>query len=291
MTEDISGTTRIHGAPPAGGAGRQVWTERDGGWAPTGAHGSRWDRGEGNGLTARGGSIVETMHERNVSARQRMRAHHAAMVAQVRARVQALAEAAVPAWPAARDALAAHVRGEVLPHAQAEESTVYRTAREHRQLGGLIDAMVLEHAAIARLLEALARAASAGEALAIAGGIEHVFATHAGIENEVILAVLEADAQVDLAQILGSMHAALGATAGTPGDVDLDVRAVPHAQRHTLILGRLERLEPGQALVISVDHDPLPLRRHLEAVYGDRLEWTYRLRGPEDWRVGIRRRD
>ena len=74
------------------------------------------------------------------------------------------------------------------------------------------------------------------------------------------------------------------------GDVALDVRTLPHATRHQTILATLERLEVGQALTITNDHDPAPLGYQLRALYGDQYGWEYVERGPEVWRVEIRRR-
>ncbi len=225
---------------------------------------------------------MATISEGNRQAGERMRAHHRAMLDAVRARVGALS-ADGSTWTAARDALVAHVEAEVLPHARAEEATVYERARDYPHLRGLVDAMVREHGAIASLTGALAAARSPADALRIAGGIEQVFAVHAGIENDVMLPALEADPAVDLGAVLEDMPAV------ADGDVDLDVGAIPHAQRHRIILGLVERLRPGQALVITVDHDPLPLRRQIEAIHGDGLRWTYRARGPRLWRIAIRR--
>ncbi len=77
--------------------------------------------------------------------------------------------------------------------------------------------------------------------------------------------------------------------AARPADVPLDVRTLPHAQRHATIFGLLPRLAGGQALVLSVDHDPQPLRYQLEALAPDRYAWEYLERGPEVWRIAVRR--
>lgn len=75
----------------------------------------------------------------------------------------------------------------------------------------------------------------------------------------------------------------------TSADVPLDVRTLPHAQRHTTIFSLLPRLELGQALVLSVDHDPQPLRYQLEALHPGDFAWEYLERGPELWRIALRR--
>jgi len=72
-------------------------------------------------------------------------------------------------------------------------------------------------------------------------------------------------------------------------DLTLDVRELPHAQRHNTIFALLERLSEGQALVITNDHDPAPLGYQLRALYGDKYGWEYKESGPTVWRVAIRR--
>lgn len=74
-------------------------------------------------------------------------------------------------------------------------------------------------------------------------------------------------------------------------DVPLDVRTLPHFQRHQTIFNVLPRLAVGQALVITVDHDPQPLRYQLDALHPGQFGWEYLDRGPEVWQVAIRRQD
>ena len=73
-------------------------------------------------------------------------------------------------------------------------------------------------------------------------------------------------------------------------DLPLDVRRLPHAERHGTIFGLLPRLAPDQALVLTVDHDPQPLRYQLQALFPDAFGWEYLQRGPTLWRVAVRRR-
>ena len=70
---------------------------------------------------------------------------------------------------------------------------------------------------------------------------------------------------------------------------DLDVRLIPHAERHTTIFGRLEALQTGESLVIVNDHDPKPLRYQTSALWPDTFEWDYLESGPEQWRISITR--
>jgi uncharacterized protein (DUF2249 family) len=84
-------------------------------------------------------------------------------------------------------------------------------------------------------------------------------------------------------------QAAASAPQAPVPDGGLDVRTLPHGQRHEIIFGRLDALGPGEELLIVNDHDPKPLRYQTSALWPDRFEWTYREAGPQVWRVAITR--
>lgn len=84
-------------------------------------------------------------------------------------------------------------------------------------------------------------------------------------------------------------QAAPAAPQSPVADGGLDVRLLPHGQRHEIIFGRLDALAPGEELLIVNDHDPKPLRYQTSALWPDRFEWTYREAGPQVWRVAITR--
>ncbi len=68
----------------------------------------------------------------------------------------------------------------------------------------------------------------------------------------------------------------------------LDVRAVPPKERFPLIMGAYEALAPGEALELTVDHDPECMYFTLLGTRGaDAFSFTYGERGPEVWRVTV----
>lgn len=69
----------------------------------------------------------------------------------------------------------------------------------------------------------------------------------------------------------------------------IDVRTIPPITRHATIFSMIDALEPGDALEIVNDHDPVPLRRQLEARNPGNFSWVYKEAGPI-WRVEIARR-
>ncbi len=69
----------------------------------------------------------------------------------------------------------------------------------------------------------------------------------------------------------------------------LDVQTIPHAIRHAAIFGAIEGLSRGGAMVISATHDPVPLLNQLAQRHGDAYTTEYGERGPERWRILVRR--
>lgn len=68
----------------------------------------------------------------------------------------------------------------------------------------------------------------------------------------------------------------------------LDVRTIPPITRHAAIFAMIDALEPGQAMQIVNDHDPVPLRHQLESRNPGVFSWEYKENGPV-WRVEIGR--
>lgn len=67
----------------------------------------------------------------------------------------------------------------------------------------------------------------------------------------------------------------------------IDVREIVPFERHTLIFGRFNALQPGEALQLVNDHDPRPLFNQFQAVTAGRFTWDYLESGPAVWRVRI----
>jgi uncharacterized protein (DUF2249 family) len=246
--------------------------------------------------------------------------HHAQLAAQLAALTDAVLTTPAGEQRHARDELLDWYRKELLPHAVAEEQALYSLAADRETTRLLICGMLAEHRSLVRLIIALGTATEGIQVSATAAAAQAVFDVHVSKENDLLLPALD-QAGVDLAVAVDGMHPILGGPvaegqeggagcgcgcshddAGTerssgtlqivaaPADpADLDVRALPHGQRHEIIFARLDQLEPGQSLVIVNDHDPKPLRYQTEALWPDRFEWSYEQAGPDIWRVAISR--
>ncbi len=141
----------------------------------------------------------------NQEIAQAMRGHHAIMAQQLQDLAQKL-ETPESAWQSAREAVAAYLTNEVLPHAAAEESTVYRVGTNLANLTKLIESMLYEHTVIQSLTERLQGSPTQSQALTLAAQAAKLFEVHAEKENRFIIAVLEPREDVDLEAVLGDMH-------------------------------------------------------------------------------------
>jgi uncharacterized protein (DUF2249 family) len=70
---------------------------------------------------------------------------------------------------------------------------------------------------------------------------------------------------------------------------ELDLRPIPHGRRHGLVFAAFDQLAESESFVIINDHDPAPLRMQMEFMRHGELNWEYLQRGPEDFRVAIKR--
>ncbi|MGH9171845.1 MAG: DUF2249 domain-containing protein [Acidimicrobiales bacterium] len=159
-----------------------------------------------------------------------MLAHHQVLGEEVARRARSLretVEGGAGYEPAAAE-LVAYVADEVLPHALAEEQTVYQAAATLPELRETVEEMTAEHWELASLVEELAQAADAQSALVRAEAIDTLFATHVGKENALLLPPLKAAESVDLAQLLVQMHRLTQAARQTT-DAKEDLAAAPDA--------------------------------------------------------------
>jgi uncharacterized protein (DUF2249 family) len=69
---------------------------------------------------------------------------------------------------------------------------------------------------------------------------------------------------------------------------ELELRTLPHSERHALIFRTYDGLDEGDAFVIINDHDPKPLSYQMAALYGEEaFSWEYLEEGPDAWKVHI----
>ncbi len=220
--------------------------------------------------------------------------HHRELQEGLAQRVAALHEAAhrQGAIDAPRHELLEFLSAELLPHAAAEERTLYVVGDDSPAVM-LVAAMIAEHRAIGARIQELELAGSALEAACTASSIQALFEIHLEKENDRLLPVLVADQRVSLVDRLAGMHEILGeepaVASDSQGEAVVDVRSEPPARRHGLIFDTFEALAPGGTFVLVNDHDPKPLYYQFAAERDGEFSWEYLEQGPETWRVRIGR--
>ncbi len=258
--------------------------------------------------------VVIASNEADARAAEAVEQHHAAMAGALALKAETLAAAARAGKPAdaeeVRQDLVRWSRAELVPHALAEETTMYAAARPMPEARLLVEAMLAEHKVIVGLVDELAGTTEMVTAAALARALRTLFEVHLTKENEQVLPLLVASPSVSVAELLGGMHELLGGgadlhheqAAAHPheqehvcgcGEVDpagypeLDARAIPHAIRHATIFGALDGVRPGKGLVLVAPHDPLPMLAQLERREPGAFSVDYLERGPEAWRLAI----
>lgn len=148
------------------------------------------------------------MTSATTAAFEAMLAHHADLVENVQWRVATLRAAIADgaSYEQAAAELVAYLAHHVLPFAVAEEHTVYRVAATKKDMAVEVAAMVDQHRHLASSVERLATAVDGVAASAEATTIENLITAHVTTENEVILPLLAADADVNLPGLLIQMH-------------------------------------------------------------------------------------
>jgi len=260
-------------------------------------------------------TVVVATSAADAQAVEAVKNHHAQLAGALAVQVEALVDATdrhdSASAAAAADALVRWCDAELIPHALAEEQTMYPKAHEDPRARLLVDAMLAEHKDLVALVEAVRRAPGPLRAAVNAHALRSLFDSHLVKENEQILPLLAESSEVSLAAILGGMHELLGGQShgetaegvdeaagqgGCGGECGcghqdegalpvLDGRAVPHAIRHATIFGALDSVAPGAGMVLIAPHDPLPLLAQLEERSPGRFTVDYLERGPEAWHV------
>jgi len=82
----------------------------------------------------------------------------------------------------------------------------------------------------------------------------------------------------------------LTVTKENPLDDDLgtiDVRDLKPQRRHEALLAIFNELGADEGFVLVNDHDPKPLYHELRSMHGEVVDWEYRSRGEDGWRVEV----
>jgi len=157
--------------------------------------------------------VLLATSEADSAAATAIEQHHAELSGALTARVAALLSAARGSDEAsqreARDELVRWSQTELLPHAAAEEKTLYPAA-DTGLTALLVRSMRDEHLNLIAHVDALGEASDAIQAVALSGAIVALFDSHLHKENDFLIPALQADPTISLAELLGGMHELLG---------------------------------------------------------------------------------
>ena len=133
--------------------------------------------------------------------------HHAVLRRGVERRAGALCEAAENGVPFQRQLaiLRGYLEEEILPHARAEERTLYQAAAAQARGSELVEALTAEHHALAYLAGRLRPGTGGTEAAAVSEWIATLFAGHVARVNDLLLPALTGSG-ADLAALLAGMR-------------------------------------------------------------------------------------
>jgi uncharacterized protein (DUF2249 family) len=199
------------------------------------------------------------------------------------------------------------IRGQIAPHAHAEEDTMYRAAYQIERLRPLVTGMSQEHALLFDLARDIEEAETVLLQARAAAQFTTLFSAHIDKENAILLPELRA-AGVDLDDVLGQMHESFRAFTGHHGTesvtdgpdpattsqvanipIVVDTRQAGTHSCADLTTSAFDTLAVGQGLLLVADHDPTPLRYLFEAERPGQSEWQLVTVGPPEWQAKIRR--
>jgi uncharacterized protein (DUF2249 family) len=84
-------------------------------------------------------------------------------------------------------------------------------------------------------------------------------------------------------------NAADGEAATLTIDPRLDVRDLPHGERHARVLAALDALPADAALVLVAPHSPVPLLAEIENRYAGQVAGEWLQDGPQVWQIRLHR--
>lgn len=228
-----------------------------------------------------------------------IRHHHRELLSTLTEQVTAIVEGRPEADP---QALAAFLKGDLLPHAVGEERHLYPTIEPLIKAHGKATVtMSVDHEFIEGYIRQIGEATQALQTASnderpslerrlqrLALQLQAVLQVHLEKEERIYLPLFEQYmSEEEQRSVLEGMHSAY--EGGVPSDVKtiLDVRQTPPPQRHPRIFQTFEGLEPGEAFILVNDHDPKPLYYQFAFEREGQFTWEYLEQGPAAWRVKI----
>jgi uncharacterized protein (DUF2249 family)/phosphopantetheine adenylyltransferase len=188
----------------------------------------------------------------------------------------------------ARTRLVAFCTTRLPDYLTAVDRALYAVAAGAAQTRLLVRGLRAQHQLVTDYLNSARRANTFDEVTVAARAALAALGAVREIERTVLLPVLAELPGVDLPAVVRDLDDVVaGGSLQTPES--LDVREIPHGQRHPRVFGIYARLAAGESFVLVNSHDPKPLRKEFEATFPDQFSWDYEESGPQRWQVRIGR--
>jgi uncharacterized protein (DUF2249 family) len=187
-----------------------------------------------------------------------------------------------------RTAVTDFCTGELRRYLNAADQTLYAAAAGAAETRLLVRALRTTASVVHCHIDRLSSAETAAAAAEIARTTEAVLRAHLAVERSVLLPALAGLPGADLPTLVADLDTLLEGGQLESPDV-IDVREIPHGQRHPRIFTRFARLAPGESFTLVNNHDPKPLRREFQSTHPDAFTWEYVESGPEQWQIRIGR--
>lgn len=197
-------------------------------------------------------------------------------------------EPAADAGESIRTAVTDFCTGELRSYLSACDQTLYAAAAGAAETRLLVRALRTTASVVHNHIDRLSSADGAASAAAFARATEAALRAHLAVERSVLVPALVRLPGADLPALVADLDTLLsGGRLESPAVID--VREIPHGQRHPRIFARFARLAPGETFVLVNNHDPKPLRREFLSAHPGTFTWEYVEAGPEQWQVRIGR--
>ncbi len=194
-------------------------------------------------------------------------AHHAEMAQRLSVLASSMAKGATPEEHSSlAKEFSSYLRTDILPHARAEETSVYLRAQKVG-LAQVVETMLFEHRYLGAKIDEF-ETLTGSEQAALSLVISEVFSTHAQKENLFILPqVLSSVPDEEVGEILSEIQREFTKAKGDTITSTVDLRPLEPRARHDVVFSKIQSLEGGGAVTVVNDHNPKPLFYQIDALW------------------------
>ena len=194
-------------------------------------------------------------------------AHHAEMAQRLSALANSMTKGASPeARSQLEKEFSGYFRSDILPHAQAEENSVYLRAQKVG-LAEVVETMLFEHGYLRAKIDEF-ETLSGSEQAAVSLVISEVFSLHAQKENRFILPqVLSSVSDEEAALVLSEIQHEFAELKSAPAVSTIDLRPLEPRVRHDVVFWKIGSLKSGSSITVVNDHNPKPLFYQIDALW------------------------